>query len=224
MGFWKQPRGVIEQRTITSRQHIVFDDTEVFVPTCAEGYVYDRKNEECTNQHLMEVKGVYLDIPWNPLYANTTSEAFKDFAREKGYQLYALLQASEEGQNIEGVKVVGAKQGSVILDVQIKYADKLDASTAFQHFENALRTTTSRSSRIINILSIRQDKTIEYVPITDPKTDIGKMTLIVLVVVFLAVIFISGITFYKVKQIRRRSPSTNGNVKGFDNTAMDNMS
>jgi len=216
----------IERRTVSSQQHIVFDSTEIYAPACKEGYVYDRTNKECSNEQILEIRGVYLNIEWNPLYANTSSQVFIEFAEVKGYQMYALLQTTGEKRNIYGVKVVRASQGSVILDVQVKYAKSINAKSAFNEFEAALRTTRIRSSRVLNILNIKQElKTIEYVPVTtNRKTKTENLTLIVTLVVLLIVVFISGITFYKVRQLRQRSSSNTKNVSGFDNTAVDNMS
>lgn len=216
----------IERVTISSQQHILFDNSEIYAPDCAEGYVYDRKDKECTKQNILQISGVYLDIDWNPLYANTSSNAFAEFAKVKAYQLYALIQSSNSNGVIRGLKVVKAAKGSVILDVQVKYAETSNSAAAFTEFESALRTTRVTASRVLNILNIkqRQLKTVEYVSIAQtPKSNMGNLTLIVVVVVLLVAVFISGITFYKVKQLRR-SPASTKDVNGFDNKAMDNMS
>lgn len=217
-------RHVLEERTISTQGYVILDNTEIITPACKEGHVYDRISRECTNEQILEVKGVYLDIDWNPKYANTSSEEFTLFAREKEYQLYALLQTESRNRIITGVKVVGATKGSVILTVQITYAKTSSASDAFQEFEKAITTSKSTENRVMKILNIRQDKTIEYVPVTSmAETRMDKVTLVIVVVVLLVVLFISGLTFYKVKQLRGRSTATTKKANGFENMGMDNV-
>merc|ERR1712183_579012 len=196
--------GPIETRTLTSKQHIILDNTEILTPECAENAVWDRSTKQCAANNIMEVKGVYLDIPWKEELANTSSKAFKDFAQEKAYQIFALLQLSEEADRILGVKVVGARQGSVILDVQIVYAPTMAPPEAFTTFKKAIHNPPIKAQRVVNILNIRRDKVIEYIDVAhEPLTDVNKMIIIVLVVVLVAVLFISGLVIFKLRQIRR---------------------
>jgi len=225
--------GPIEIRTLTSKQHVLLSTEEILVPECPRNSVYDREAKKCAENNIVQVEGVYLDIPWQQDLANTSSEAFKKFAQEKAYQLYALLKITDDADNILGVKVVGARQGSVILDVQVVYKPTINSSQAFQQFKKAIHdpAPTGRASRIVNILNIRREKTVEFVEVAaraPAVDDVDKMTLIVLVVVLAAVIFIAGVVALKVRQMRR-APAVTATfsppqVKGFDNPTLETVS
>jgi len=172
-----------------------------------------------------------LDLQWNADLANTSSKAFKDFALEKEYQLYALLQLSDDADNILGVKVVGARQGSVVLDVQIVYKSTIDSSQAFNTFKKAIQEPAPTARRMINILNIKREKVIELVEIAPRRAvgDVDKMTLIVLVVVLAAVVFIAGVVALKMRQVRRAAPAATATfgapqVKSFDNPTLETVS
>ena len=223
--------GVVETRTLTSKQHVVLSDSEIIVPQCPVNSVYNRISKKCTKDNVVQVNGVYLDLSWNEDFANTSSKAFKDFALEKEYQLYGLVQLGDDADNILGVKVVGARQGSVILDVQIVYKSTIDSSQAFDTFKKAIQdpAPTARASRIIQILNIKREKVIELVEIAPPpaSSEIDKTMLIVLVVVLAAVVFIAGLVALKIRQVRRAPAATTGappQVKSFENPTLETVS
>jgi hypothetical protein len=223
--------GVVETRTLTSKQHVVLSDSEIIVPQCPVNSVYNRESKKCTKDNVIQVSGVYLDLPWNEDFANTSSKAFKDFALEKEYQLYGLLQLVDDADNILGVKVVGARQGSVILDVQIVYKSTIDSSEAFDTFKKAIQDPepTGRASRIIHILNIKREKIIELVEIAPPpaSSEIDKTMLVVLVVVLAAVVIIAGLVALKIRQVRRAPAATTGappQVKSFENPTLETVS
>lgn len=216
-------KGVVAHQRIHSKQAVLFDRSEIVAPRCGNGFIYDRVLQECSNENLMEIKGVYLSEPiWDPAYANVTSEAYKRMAAEREYQMWVILQVTGRQQHVHGVKIIRARQGSVILDVVIKYAASLTAEEAFKQFEDAIHTKPS-VTRVMNLLNILEEKTIEYVPImTREKPDTEKLTLIVVIVVLFVVVFIAGVTLFKVKQVRQRQPNNNNNAApGFENKGMD---
>ena len=150
---------------------------------------------------------------------------------EKEYQLYGLVQLVDDADNILGVKVVGARQGSVILDVQIVYKSTIDSSQAFDTFKKAIQDPepTARASRIIHILNIKREKVIELVEIAPrpASSEIDKTMLIVLVVVLAAVVFIAGLVALKIRQVRRAPAATTGahpQVKSFENPTLETVS
>ena len=79
--------GVIEKRTLTSKQHVLFVNEAIFTPECDTNAVYDRETKRCTEKNVMQVDGIYLDIPWKEEFGNTSSKAFKEMAQEKAYQV-----------------------------------------------------------------------------------------------------------------------------------------
>jgi len=219
-----EDEGVLGTTTVTSKTSILFDRSEVFAPRCGNAFIYDRVLQECSNENLLEIRGVYLGgAAWDPAYANVTSEAFKSMAATREYQLWVLLQVTRRSAHIHGVKVIRAREGSVILDVVVKYSSSLSAEQAFQQFEGALHTKPS-VTRVMNLLQIREGTTVEFVPIVaaTQETDTEKLILIVVVVVLFVVVFIAGVTLFKVRQVRQRSANNNGApAAGFDNKGID---
>lgn len=217
----KNNRGWIEHRVVKSKQAIMLDRNDVIVPTCGGDFVYDRVTKTCSNENLLEISGLYLDIPWNVDYANTSSQTFKDFASGKAYQLYVLTQIADGGNVIRGLEVVSAKKGSVILTVRIKYSESSNAASAFEVFQRAILNVPARQ-RATNTLNIRTDKVIEYVEVKRPSPSSGlnveNLTLIIVIVVLCAAVFISVIAVLKVRQGRRGASSNAGSeMKAHDN-------
>ena len=56
----------------------------------------------CSSDNMLEVKGIYLDLPWYSQYSDTNSKAFKDMAAEKAYKLFTLVKIQQENQEIIG--------------------------------------------------------------------------------------------------------------------------
>lgn len=217
----KHNRGWIEHRVVKSKQAIMLDRNDVIVPTCGGDFVYDRVTRTCSNENLLEISGLYLDIPWNIEYANSSSQTFKDFASGKAYQLYVLTQIADGGNVIRGLEVVSAKKGSVILTVRIKYSESSNAASAFEVFQRAIERVPARQ-RATNTLNIRSDKVIEYVEVKRPSPSSGlnveNLTLIIVIVVLCAAVFISVIAVLKVRQGRRGASSNAGSeMKAHDN-------
>ena len=79
--------------------HISF---QAFPPSCASGYVYNRLTEQCTNERVVSMKGIHLDLLWNPLYSDTSSDEFKQMAKYKEYQIFYVIQVNEAHNTISG--------------------------------------------------------------------------------------------------------------------------
>jgi hypothetical protein len=211
---------VVGSKTITSSQSVLVNQAQVFAPSCGNGFIYDRVLGGCSNENLVEINGIYLGAAaWDPAYANVTSDAFKTMAAAREYQLWVLLQVTRRTEYIRGVKIIRARQGSVILDVIIKYAASVSAEEAFHQLEQALKTEPS-TTRVMDLLQIREGKTIELVPIVvaGQESDTEKLILIVVVVVLFVLVFIAGVTLFKVRQGRQQSAST---TTSFDNKGVD---
>jgi hypothetical protein len=122
---------------------------------------------------------------------------------------------------IVGLEVVSAKKGSVILTVRIKYSATSNAASAFEVFQRAILNVPARQ-RATNTLNIRSDKVIEYVQVKRPSPSSGlnveNLTLIIVIVVLCAAVFISVIAVLKVRQARRGASSNAGSeMKAHDN-------
>jgi len=216
--------GVIETRIIESKQMILLDKNDIFVPSCGEGFIYDRVTKGCSNTNLVDIIGVYLDIPWNNDYANKSSLAYKNLAVEKAYQLYAMVQMSEAKNHIVGLEVVEAKKGSVILTVRVKYSAMSNADAAFEAFARAIQNVDQ--TRVANILNIRKEKVIEFVEVkpASSASQINNLTLIILVVVLCAAVLIALAAVWKVKMARRAPNTDMPQVKGHVNPTLETVS
>jgi len=215
--------GPIETRIVESKQVILLDKNDVIVPSCGEGFVYDRVTKGCSNNNLLDIIGLYLDIPWNNDYSNKSSLAYKNLAIEKAYQLYAMVQMSEAKNHIVGLEVVDAKKGSVILTVRVKYSAMSNADAAFEGFVRAIQNVDQ--TRVANILNIRKEKVIEFVEIKPASaSQINIQTLIILVVVLCVAVLISFAVVLKVKMARRAPNSDMPQVKAHDNPTLETVS
>lgn len=217
----KNNRGWIEHRVVSSEKALLLDRNDVIVPTCGGDFVYDRLARTCSNENLLEISGVYLDLPWNIEYANTSSQTFKDFATGKAYQLYVMTQMVDSSNVILGLEVVSAKEGSVILTIRIKYSAASNGASAFEVFQRAIKHSPE-AKRAANVLNIRTEKVIEYVEVKRPSPSSGlnveNLTLIIVIVVLCAAVFISVIAVLKVRQARRGASSNAGSeMKAHDN-------
>jgi len=213
--------GPVETRILESKQVILLDKNDVIVPSCGEGFVYDRVTKGCSNKNLVDIIGLYLDIPWNNDYSNKSSLAYKNLAIEKAYQLYAMVQMSEAKNHIVGLEVVEARKGSVILTIRVKYSAMSNADAAFEGFVRAIESVDQ--SRVANILNIRKEKVIEFVEVRPASTgsdQIQYLTVIIIVVVVLFVaVLVSIAAVWKVK-MARRAGNSDTQVKAYENPTM----
>jgi len=212
----------IQQRVVSLEQPILIDSNEVVVVRCGRNMVYDRIAKECSSENILQISGLYLDIPWVEDYANTSSKAFKDFAIGIGYKLYALTQMVDESDAIVGLDIVGAKKGSVILTVIIKYATTSSASSSFLVFKRAMRQ--SENHRANKVLHIRNDKVIEYINLNQPLAPDGGLSMehlsviIVAVVVLCVAVLLSLVAVFKIRHNRRGAAGNTGvEIKGENN-------
>jgi len=215
----------VRQETVSSSQPILLEGSQYHAPQCGGDFVYDRVAKECSRSNLLEVQGIRLasDV-FKPEFSNTSSKAFKDMAKEKEYLLWVLVKATGQDKTIRGVQVVGAREGSVVLDVVVKYADTVTPEQAFTTFKQLLKAPAS-TTRVQNVLKIKQteDIIIEYVPVVrqqGDKADTEKLILIVVVVVLFVVVFIAGVTLFKVKQVRQQTSNARP-ATGFENKGID---
>jgi len=206
------------KETITSTQAILLEGSQFHAPRCGNGFVYDRVSQECSSSNTFEASGIRLrSDQFKPDYYNTSSKAFKDMAREKEYLLWVLIKTTGQAEAIRGVQVVRAHPGSLVLDVAVTHADTVTPKQAFEIFTEEVLKASPSTTRVQNILKITDEK-VQYVPVVrqSEKADNEKLILIVVVVVLFVVVFIAGVTLFKVKQVRQARPAT-----GFENKGVD---
>jgi hypothetical protein len=223
----KGDEGAIEVRTISSEQSILIPEGEFVVPDCPRNSVYDRQAKRCAHDNVMEVRGVYLDLPWNPRYSDLTSIEFKDMAAEKAYKLFTLIQFQQVDNEILGVRVVNAGKGSIILDVQITYKPTISSAQAFEIFKRAIQEPIAAGNRLVKILEIRREKVIEYIDVESIGSDENheKALIAVAVVIIFGITFIAGIVGLKLLQTRKRRAAADSapQVKNIVNLALENV-
>ena len=56
----------------------------------------------CGSENVVQVNGVYLDVPWDEEFANTSSKVFKQMAAQRAYQLFSLVQIQDNTGSILG--------------------------------------------------------------------------------------------------------------------------
>jgi hypothetical protein len=186
---------------------------------CDVGYVYSRKAKSCTNQRILKITGLHLNMQWLSSYADKTSIDFIRFSVETETTLYQLFQTLETDQVIQGVTIIGARKG-VVVDVMITYAASATKEIAYEIFVESIMSNASVASSVQDSLKIVKDWIPSYVSETTKESNkVEYATIIIAIVVLFLVLFISGITFYKIKQLRRFS--TKEDVNGFDNSGID---
>ena len=168
----------------------------------------------------MAIKGIHLNLEWNDNYADTSSIAFYKFAVKNEYLLFRLLTANNADEEIEGVKIIGARKGSVVLDVKIIYADTTTPKDAFNSFVKSITTKTLRTTIVHRMLNIRPDTTptLFIHQIAQNNNAMPNIILLAVAVALSLVIVIFGIA-YKMKQ--RRARSTVDDVTGYDNGGIE---
>ena len=187
---------------------------------CNDGYVLSRRANTCTEQRTVEINDLHLEMKWNPSYADTSSTAFRELAVETEMLLYNLFKAEGTDRLIEGVKVIAARKGSVILDVKIIHVKSTTSRIAYNTFLETIMTNSSTSISLQKNLNIIKHWVPTYVSGVEKEINTkGKFLLAITLIVPLVVVFISGIILYKFKQIKRRSMKEN--EKGYDNNGME---
>jgi hypothetical protein len=223
----KGDKGAIEVRTITSQQKILLPEDEFIVPVCSRNSVYDRQSKKCSSENVIEIKGIYLDLPWKKDYNNTTTVEFKELAAEMSYKLFTLIQFQQENHQILGVNVIKARKGSIILDVQIIHNSAISSDQAFGIFKRSIQEPVSAGNRLVKLLEIRREKVIEFVEVGVQSSETTeKMTFAVVVVAVVVAFFIIAVTVgWKFRQARS-VPAVTGaapQVKSFDNPSLENV-
>ena len=56
----------------------------------------------CSSENVIEIKGIYLDLPWKKDYNDTTTVEFKELAAEMSYKLFTLIQFQHDNHQILG--------------------------------------------------------------------------------------------------------------------------
>ena len=117
---------------------------------------------------------------------------------------------------------MSAKKGSVILDVVVKYSTSSSPEQAFEEFVSALHTKPS-VSRVIKLLKVRHDNTIQYAPIVvgEEKPDDEKIVLIIIVAVLLAVVLIAAGALCNVRCRSRRDAAEANTAQGMENKGVE---
>ena len=81
---------------------------------------------------MFRTSNLHLDKQFLPSYTDTTSDQFIRFAEHVEKNL--MTSFSFRRDVIRGMKVVAAREGSIVLDILVLYSDVVTSREAFRHF------------------------------------------------------------------------------------------
>jgi hypothetical protein len=187
---------------------------------CEQGYVYSRFEKKCVSERITQIDKIHLNQEWNANFLNTNSEDFVRLALKYEEVLYKSFMAPGTDHVIEGVRVISAKSGSVILEVRIIYATASSPVEALNYFVESIKAKSRTATTVRNELKLIPDTTPEIVKIQEKMADIQRLTLIIIIVVLLLLVLLSAVVIVAVRKRRSRTSKENGTVAAFDNSGV----
>jgi len=190
---------------------------------CNEGYVMYADQNRCVNDNMFEAKGLKIEGEFLKSYSNTTSTDFLKFSSSVEAELMVAFKM--ENDKIIGVKVIGARQGSIILDLQFIFAKDVSVEEAKDMFIKGV--TIARKQTLSSILeSILSNVNSDVTP------DISKRAKevpeekdnTVLIAVATAAVLVVAIAILSVVIVKfcTRPKVVKANIDGFVNAGVDN--
>jgi len=119
---------------------------------CNEGYVLHKKSGKCVQERQLQLIGLHFDMEFQSAYADTNSLQFKRFAAEMEEKLIGVL--VKEAGEIEGVKVIGARPGSIVLDLVLIHSPKSTKKLAYDYFVSIM-TVESDQSQALKAIKVK---------------------------------------------------------------------
>lgn len=165
-------------------------DLKPFACVCDEGYVFSRSIRECMKERLVQIDRIHLELEWNINFLNTHSEEFLRLALKYEEVLYRSFMAAGTTHVIEGVKIVKAIKGSVILEVRIIYTATSSPIEAYNFFVMSVKADSRIASTVRKELKFISETKPGIVKIGKPMAESKKLTIIITVVGFLFVVLV----------------------------------
>lgn len=134
------------------------------------------------------------------------------------------VKATDTNNEIDNIKIIGATEGSIVLEAIILYSPRTTSKAAFELFVKGVTEDNMRSRFARKDLAVSNDITPRFVAdVKESINDIQKIILVITIVVLLLVIFVAGVLIFKVRKSRRGSAK---DVTSFDNkgVAINNLS
>lgn len=188
---------------------------------CDQGYIFSRTQNTCSFERQTTIENIHLDQEWNPLYVDTTSVAFYELAFKYENVLYKTIIANNVQHKIEGVRVIRARKGSVILDTKLMYAPRVAEKEAFNEF------VASLASQVLSGTNARRE--LKYIGDTNP-TFVSQLTakvrsmekriLAIVIVLVLTALLIIFLVILMMKRRQAKNEKQVYQVEGVDNVAM----
>lgn len=158
---------------------------------CVDGYVSNRDERGlCSKERVLEIRRLPLDMKYVSTYANTSSLDFLQMARrvEEDFRTSMPMDWSK----IKGVKVVGARQGSVLVDVALIRAEGVTRDAVFVSLVQSLVHTKNAN------LKIKSDKISQMVLEKQPEVKVEEEekeddTVLIVAIVLPIVIFVLAV-------------------------------
>ena len=184
---------------------------------CNDGLVLQRKTGLCIRERIFNIIGLHADIDYVDTYSDPTSIDFLSFARDLENELTVLFRKDDE--TIEGVKVLRARKGSVVVDLSIIYGKTTTKEKAFGSFVKTLMSvnnSVSSEPKMRYLLKIKKEilPTIE-IHVSD---DNNLMILITILLAAFLVVIAGIILMVRCKQSRKNAK--NHGIKGFENNGI----
>jgi hypothetical protein len=116
---------------------------------CSHGYVFNQLTLKCSDEHIYVVNGLHLVLEFQDEYHYTTSREFQMLANKVEEELLKLVDINVN----EGLKVVRATPGSVVLDLELIRSSRNTTEEAFKHLIDNIYNSQNTITIALNINS-----------------------------------------------------------------------
>jgi hypothetical protein len=183
---------------------------------CNEGHVFNSKAGTCNEERVFDIHGLHVDMDFISTYSDPTSTDFLKLATDIEKQLTALFRLEDE--RIEGVKVISAREGSVVLDLALIYAKNTTKEEAFKSFVESVMANHTEANDTATSQKLKIKIKREKIPTIAIEMVIKEDNTILLIAVILPtlLIFVFGIIALIIGCKRSRNKVVK-HIKGFEN-------
>ena len=135
------------------------------VCVCGEKHIFDETNKTCKiiDERVFKITDLHINKRYLPSYAAPTSNEFIRIARYIEDKLMTTYFTDRDV--IQGVKVVAAWRGSIVLDLLLLRSNSISSLDAFDYVIQALQSPDKQS------LSIKHD----HFPVYHPFSEINEI-------------------------------------------------
>jgi hypothetical protein len=176
---------------------------------CDQGYVFTPKANACSNKRTFNIYGLHLDMQFVESYLDPYSAEFLKLSIEAEEQLNNLVSRLDD-KTIDGFKIIGARKGSVIVDLEVIYAKFSNKVAAYETLLKAIASNHTETLGYKDILKIK----INILPTMESRQYTKQYKLIIAIIVPLLVVAMTLVAILKIKSRRQHERK---NVEGVNN-------